>query len=64
LKQIANDPDYLAEWQERSDSKIETPHPKGLGDGAAGAGTAGHNEPITVDITLREREVKPLESSA
>jgi hypothetical protein len=64
LKQIANDPDYLAEWQERSDSKIETPPPKGPGDGAPGAGTAGHNEPITVDITLREREFKPLESSA
>ena len=36
LKQIADDPDYLAEWQERSDAKPETPPRSGPNDDATG----------------------------
>jgi hypothetical protein len=63
LKQIANDPDYLAEWQERSDSK-ETPPQRGANDEATSAGDRGPHDPITVDIALSERKVRPLESPA
>jgi hypothetical protein len=64
LKQIANDPDYLAEWQERFDSKADPPPPRAARDDAAGAGGPGRSEPITVDIALPEDEAARLEPPA
>ena len=42
LKQIADDPDYLAEWQERSDAKPDGPPQSGPNDDATGPGLAAH----------------------
>jgi hypothetical protein len=63
LKQIANDPDYLAEWQERSDSK-EAPASAGASDGAADPGVPLPGAALTVDVALSEREARPPESAA
>jgi hypothetical protein len=51
LHQIADDPDYLAEWQKRSDARLEGT-PGWRPDLEPGGGTYPGDEPITVDIVL------------
>jgi len=62
LKQIADDPDYLAEWQERSDSKSEGAPQSGTNTDANGPISLARNEPVVVDIALAEVEPRALES--
>jgi hypothetical protein len=61
LKQIADDPDYLAEWQERSDARPEGMPTGGNRDEGDGPGSPGHNDPLVVDIVQSENEGKPLD---
>jgi hypothetical protein len=63
LKQIADDPDYLTEWQQRSDAKPETPPPSASNHEAAGKIIRDDDDAMTVDIAFPEVEVRPLESS-
>ena len=53
LKQIADDPDYLAEWQERSDARPEAPGGRVGNHDDAGTSRPAVSEPITVDIVAR-----------
>ena len=62
LKQIADDPDYLAEWQERSDSKSEGAPHSGPNNAAIGPISLARNEPVVVDIAHSEVEPRALES--
>ena len=62
LKQIADDPDYLAEWQERSDAKPDGAAQSGANHDATGQTARARNESMTVDIVHSEVEVRPLES--
>jgi hypothetical protein len=62
LKQIAADPDYLAEWQESSDAKPDGPPQSGPNHGAAGQIALVRNDSMPVDIDYSEVEVRPLES--
>jgi len=64
LKQIANDPDYLAEWQEQSETKPETSPPNAAGDGKTGISTRSSKDSITVGIVLPGVEVGPLEPAS
>jgi hypothetical protein len=64
LKQIAADPDYLAEWQEQSEAKPEPPPPSGANDEATGTSALGRRKSITVDIIVPEMGVRPLEAPA
>jgi hypothetical protein len=62
LKQIADDPQYLAEWQERSDaSKTETHKGSASSDDGAGSNTALPGEPVSIDIHYLEGEPSSLE---
>lgn len=61
LKQIADDPDYLAEWQERSDAKPETTPAGGSDDGASGPDSVSHHDPLVVDVAHSEVENDPLD---
>ena len=63
LKQIADDPDYLAEWQEqfRREAGRAAPEQAAIMMRPARLLTV-RNEPITVDIVYSEVEVRPLES--
>jgi hypothetical protein len=64
LKQIANDPDYLAEWQERSGSRPESPTAgNSSSHDPSGKSPPAVNEPITVDIALAEGDVRTLDST-
>jgi hypothetical protein len=54
LKQIAEDPDYLAEWQERSDAKPDATQQGRANHTTTGADGLENNEPITVDIMLHD----------
>jgi hypothetical protein len=57
LKQIADDPEYLAEWQERVDAgKTEMPPGDSAGDEVGGASDAGPREPVAVDVHFVEGE--------
>ena len=63
LKEIANDPDYLAEWQERSGTRSEPPSPGSAGNhDPSGNSPPAVSEPITVDIALAEGDVRLLDS--
>ena len=64
LKQIADDPGYLAEWQERSDPRAETPEQTRADHETTGKVFAPNNDPITVDIVYSEPEVKALEPAS
>ncbi len=64
LKQIAADPDYLAEWQESSDAKPDGPPQSGPNHDATGQIALVRNESMPVDIVYSEVEVRPLESDA
>ena len=64
LKQIAADPDYLAEWQESSDAKPDGPPQSGPNHDATGQIALVRNESMPVDIVYSEVEVRPLESHA
>ena len=61
LKQIAADPDYLAEWQESSDSKPDGPPQSGPNHDATGQIALVRNESMPVDIVYSEVEVRPIE---
>src|SRR4029077_10693048 len=61
LKQIANDPDYLAEWQEQSATKSETSPQNVAGDGRTSTSAPPVKDSITVDIVLPGAQVGPLE---
>ena len=64
LQQIANDPDYLAEWQERSGTRPESSSPTRAGNhDPSGKSPPAVNEPITVDIALAEGDVRALDSA-
>jgi hypothetical protein len=58
LKQIADDPAYLAEWQERSDSRDETP--PAASDDSARANAHSSSEPLTIDVVVPETEARSL----
>jgi len=63
FKEIANDPDYLAEWQERSGARPEAPSAGRAGNhDPAGKSPPAVNQPITVDIALAEGDLRQLES--
>jgi hypothetical protein len=62
LKQIADDPDYLAEWQKRSDAKSET------GSGGPDAARSGAEHPaagqtIRLDVILPDQSPLAIESN-
>jgi len=50
LKQIAEDPQYLAEWQQRSDARTETPPASASNDNLGGMNARRAGEPATVDV--------------
>ncbi len=56
LKQIADDPDYLAEWQESSDAKSDGPSYGGPTADASSQTGRARNEPMIVDIGHSEIE--------
>jgi hypothetical protein len=62
LKQIAADPDYLAEWQESSDAKPDGAPQSGPNHDATGQIALVRNESTPVDIVYSEVEVRRLES--
>jgi hypothetical protein len=62
VKQIADDPDYLAEWQERSDAKPEGSPQSGHAQDAIGPSSFSRNEPVVVDVVHSEVEPRQLES--
>ncbi|MFI5454542.1 MAG: hypothetical protein ACHRXM_03740 [Isosphaerales bacterium] len=64
LKQIADDPQYLAEWQQRSDAMAETPPGSVSNDEAGGSNAAGPGEPVAVDIVYSEGEPSSVDSPA
>ena len=64
LKQIASDPGYLAEWQERSDTKPDVSPRSGPNQDSTGQIALVRNEPMTVDMVLSEVEVRAPESNA
>jgi len=64
LKEIADDPQYLAEWQQRSDAMAETPPSSASNDEAGGSNAAGPAEPVTVDIRFPEGEPSSPDSPA
>ena len=64
LKQIAADPDYLAEWQESSDTKPDVSPRSGPNQDSTGQIALVRNEPMTVDMVLSEVEVRAPESNA
>ncbi len=63
LKQIADDPDYLAEWQQRSDAKSE-PSAGGREEGRASAEHPAQTESIRLDVVLPDQPTLALESNA
>jgi len=54
LKEIAADPQYLTEWQRRSDARTDSPPGSVSDDDLAGSSARGPGEPVTVDIRYRE----------
>jgi hypothetical protein len=57
LKQIAEDPHYLAEWQERFEAgKGIIPAAGAANDAAAGSQTAGPGEPVALDVHVLESQ--------
>jgi hypothetical protein len=64
LKQIADDPDYLAEWQRRSESRTE-PSQEGTGNlEPAGARRAGAGDPPIVDVVFSDHDENSLNAPA
>ncbi len=61
LKQIANDPDYLAEWQESSGAKPDGPSHSGPTHDASGQIALAHQEPMIVDLVHSEIDDGPRE---
>jgi len=61
LKQIADDPQYLAEWQQRSDARTETPRTRASNDEPGGSNAPGPGEPVTVDVRFLEGEPGSLD---
>ncbi|HKI21521.1 MAG TPA: hypothetical protein VKA15_26740 [Isosphaeraceae bacterium] len=64
LKQIADDPQYLAEWQQRSDARAETAPNSAFNDELGGSNALGPGEPVAVDILFPESEPSALDSPA
>ncbi|MGP0068004.1 MAG: hypothetical protein ACLQGP_30965 [Isosphaeraceae bacterium] len=60
LREIAEDPGYLAEWQARSDLKPELPRP-GANPQAASPPLPHAGETITVDLILADGDVTSME---
>jgi hypothetical protein len=58
LKQIAEDPHYLAEWQQRSDSRTEAPVIDVSGEERTGSNAAGPAEPVTIEVAATEGEAR------
>jgi hypothetical protein len=63
LKQIADDPDYLAEWQRRSDAKSEA-SAGGSDDARPGAEYPGAGQSIRVDVILPDQPTLAIESNS
>jgi hypothetical protein len=61
LKQIADDANYLAEWQGHSDTK-EGDHPTHSANVETGLGT--HGDPVTVDLGIARSDGSPAEVAA
>jgi len=61
LKQIAEDPQYLAEWQQRSDARAEAPPESASGLQLGGSNAPGPGGPVTVDIVVPEGEACSLD---
>jgi hypothetical protein len=57
LKEIADDPEYLAEWQEQSDAKPESPAASAPTGDAGTAQGPGQNEPLMIELSLPEKAV-------
>jgi hypothetical protein len=64
LKQIADDADYLAEWQKRSDAKPESSQESRSNQETTGNIVVPNNDSITVDIVYHEHELTAGESAA
>jgi hypothetical protein len=62
LKQIADDPDYLAEWQERLGAKPDGPPRSGPNHDVTDETALARDESMTVDVVHSEIGVEPLES--
>ena len=63
LKQIADDPSYLAEWQESSDAKPDAPPHGRPNDDATAQSAHATNKPMTVDVVHSEvTQPRQLES--
>jgi hypothetical protein len=63
LKQIADDPNYLAEWQERSDAKPDSAAPARPDDdeNESGSNILVRNDPLIIDIAHEQVEPDPDE---
>jgi hypothetical protein len=66
LKQIADDPNYLAEWHERSDAKPDSAPPARSDDdeneNESGSNILVRNDPLIIDIAHEEVERGPDEA--
>jgi hypothetical protein len=64
LKQIADDPDYLAEWQRRSEARAERAH-GGAGDSEPeGSASRGSRGCPAIDLVFSERKPSALNAPA
>jgi hypothetical protein len=65
LKAIAEDPDYLAEWQARSEAKPEPPSAGGIAAPSSGPSWTppGPIETVTVDLVLADGDESAMGSS-
>ena len=64
LKEIADDPAYLAEWQEQSDAKPESPAAGTASRDSASDAGAGSSEPLMIEVSVPETSVTVLDSEA
>jgi len=56
FKQIANDPDYLAEWKQQSEGKPDQTVIYEIDEPSNAAGSQGASGPVTVDIVYPDEE--------
>jgi hypothetical protein len=61
LREIANDPDYLAEWQTRSDTKQDHSQSVGVHHDQIGSSLPGPSESVTAEIVFPEAEIQSEE---